>query len=102
VEKTSSGWPPPERITLTCARGQGLEVGQLGQVGSEGRLLADNEAGKLDEQLGLVGEVGDLLAARAVVMPMAGVGCRRMAAVAAILGVATVALQAAGSDGKGR
>jgi hypothetical protein len=44
-----------------------LEVGQPGGMGDEGRGLADDEGRKLDIQFGLVAEVGELFAFRAVV-----------------------------------
>jgi hypothetical protein len=44
-----------------------LEVGEPGEMGDEGRGLADDEGRKLDIQFGLVAEVGELFAFRAVV-----------------------------------
>jgi hypothetical protein len=59
--------------------GQRLEIGQAGQVGGEGRFFAGDEAWELDEEFGLVGEVGDFFTAGA--MRMLGLSWRWMAAV---------------------
>ena len=83
-------------MTLTLADGQRLEIGQAGQVGGEGGFFPGDEARELDEEFGLVGEVGDFFTTGAVAM--AGFGGGR---VAAILGMGMVGLAAGGQQQRG-
>ncbi len=81
------------------AGGDCLEVGQTADVGGEGGFLADDQAGKLDEQLGALGEMGELLATPTVAMARFGLGRRRR--MAAVLGMFMAIVATSGEEDGG-
>jgi hypothetical protein len=62
VRRLSSGWPPPERMTLTLATASAWKSARPVRWAAKADFSPTTRRGKLDEEFGLVGEVGDLFA----------------------------------------